>query len=321
MLRLEKNEMKRQIKTTLYFIVLLANLGFMQSCIDEDYADCPVPENEEHVRIFLSYIPKTYASVGIEPSEVKSLSLFIFDKQGYFVRSQTERVPVFNQDYYMLVKLNPGVYNFVVWANLEHPYYTNISGSVAETMGIDSTFLFLERPENGLITEKLHPLFFGECRLAEVKSNIEQRFTVPIVQNTNRVSLTVEGLALNNMYRYSITDNNGKYRFDNSFAPDREFQYITPMVVNSTNLLEASLTVLRLGRDRHPILRVHNVTDQRIVFEHDLVDLLVRLEQQNMLIDWVNMHEFDIKLKFGANMEVSISINGWRVIENETEVH
>lgn len=301
--------------------MLIISLLLFQSCIDEQLSVCP----PQSIRIYFKYMPKN-GYVGIDDNDVKSITLFVFDKGGKYLSQDTYSNITLTNKYFISLDIEPGIYTFVAWANLSEPYRTDPSTLQAGVTDINTALTYLNRSANDSVNTILPHLFFGNYMQAEVKAEGDQRFDVLLDQNTNKVNLKVKGLMpTTDIFSYVITDDNGKYKFDNSFAPDKEFTYINTTKFENSNELNTSLTVLRLAGDRKPMLKLYNKTSGKLLYEQDLVYLISILNNQGRLFDWQNTHEFDIVLTFAgtgeASLGVTVSVNGWVVIDDGVEVH
>ncbi len=168
----------------------------------------------------------------------------------------------------------------------------------------------------------MSPLFYAAHKdgIVNVKRGVSVRDTLNLTQNTYKINVTVDGLkASSDNYLISVEDNNGRYRFDNSIASQSKFNYISPCTkVNNGTRLTSSITVLRLLESRSPILRVYDASKGSVVFERNLVELIMLINTVGGRIDFSYMHEFDIELiaRNGVELSFDVIINGWRVIEN-----
>lgn len=292
----------------LAMLVCWAGLG---SCIKEDMSDCP-----EDMRIYLTFTPATYARTGIDPREVDRLDLFAFDAEGIFRGVWTDEHPVLASGYYMTIpRLPAGDYRFVVWGAMHEPYSTTPAiFKVGETLFADAQ-LNLNIPSGGTVAA-IRPLFHA-LATERVRADVRtQHIEMPLWQAYNTINLTTEGFdPAGDQFRMSVTDSNGNYYFDYSFAPCGEFTYATPCGTDAQGQLKASLDVLRLAADRHPRFEIRNMSQQKTLYEADLVELLNKMGE----IDYAGTHTYDIHIKFATDntdMTATVTINGWQVTED-----
>ncbi len=302
-----------------YIYTLLALLGLAiltslaVSCIREDTSDCPGT-----LRIYLTFSPATYARTGVNPEEVDKMDLFVFDKQGRFLGRWTDEKPVLAPGYYMTIPSLPdGEYRFIAWGGMRECYSLHPATFETGQTTLKEALLYLD-PLSGTLNTCIHPLF--HAAKTDYVHNItrEQRIDMPLEQAYNTINLTTEGIPdVDNDFRFSITDNNGKYDFEYSFVDCNEFTYITPCTPNTDGQPKASLNVLKLAADRKPQLEIYNVTKEKNLYRADLVSLLNQIEG----IDYEKIHTYDIHIKFttdDTDLTATVTINGWQVtVEDE----
>lgn len=309
-----------RLKFVLLKIVSIVTLFFlMLSCIKEDLSDCPVGENE--IRIYIDYtITGTASPQRVNASLAERLDLFIFDNHGKYLETVTDLSAEVNSNYYMSITLAEGDYSFVVWGNLDTPYATEPAVFTPGVTDISDAMLYLAREEGDSIHTLLSHLFFGNLLQTNITNKTNQYFNIALKQNTNIINLTVIGLSPDDYYNYMISDTNGRYFFDNSFSPDKEIHYTADMTMNDQQQQVSSLTVLRLAEDREPVLSLTNKTTSELLYSHNLIKLIMKLEELGLVVDFNTMYQFDIVLAFDTEMNVSISINGWDIIEDGSEL-
>ncbi len=292
-----------KLSTRIYLLALLLPI-FFSGCIKEDMSDCPTG-----LKVYFTYEPATYARTGINPAEVDRIDLFLFDTQGIFRGVWTDETPRLSPDYFMTIPNPPeGNCRFVAWGGLHGCYSVQPAIFTVGKTTFDEAIMALDHA-SGKIEAGLQPLFFATKDTRILTSRGGNQINMPLVQAYNTLNLTTENLLANgDTYRFTIKDNNGKYKFDYSFAPDSDFIYTTTCNKDEQGQLQSTLNVLRLEGDRHPVIEITNETKGTILYREDLVKLINAAGQ----IDYGTTHAFDIHLKFG--MEVSVSINGWQVV-------
>ncbi len=297
--------MKLSARTCLFRFLLLPLL--FAGCIQEDLSDCP----PVGIKVYFSYA-STYAPKGINPAEVDRIDLFVFDEQGIFLSQWSDETPQLSPDYYITISSLPeGDYQFIAWGGMHECYAAAPAVFKVGQTTFAEAKLVLEHLSSD-IPAGLHPLFHA-AKISHIDPVREQMVVMPLVQNHNTINLSTEGLpSSGDTFRFTITDNNGQYNFDNSFAPDVNFNYTTLCGKDAQGQLQSTLTVLRLGADRHPQLTVYNETEGTVLFTEDLVKLI----NAAGTIDFATTHDFDIRLKFHTDASVDVMVNGWLVIEN-----
>ncbi len=295
-------------------VLVLLMAVLLPGCIKEDMDDCPTD-----LKIYVEFTPPTYARTGVNPKEVDRLNLYVFDAQDVFRGVWMDENPALAPGYYMTIPSLPaGNYRFIAWGGL-HACYSTLPSTfkVGSTLYKDA-LLQLDIP-SGEIDTLLHPLFHAHKTEYVQGGPKEQHINMNIVQAYNTINLTTGGLrSTGDEFLMSVTDNNGKYNFDYSFAPCSEFKYTSPCTKDAKGQLHSSLNILKLAADRHPQFEIYNVTKQKTLYKANLVSLLNRMKD----VDYDNIHTYDVHIKFTSmdsdtNMSISITINGWQVVADD----
>lgn len=307
-----------RIITYIHVIVIMAGSIFFTSCIRENLDDCPPARSS--LRVYFSY-DFDLATKAVSEKDIENVYLYVFDKDDQFVLSKWEHNVQLNENEYIDLELPPGSYNIVAWFNQGEHYKTNPTTDgflEGKTLRTDAQLYLDLSSENSVSTELPHLLYGGLSNIV-VSGVTDHRYTIPVQQNTYRINLTVEGLPTTpDTYATVISDNNGSYNFDNSFAPCTEFQYIKTTRFGDNSQLKTSTVVLRLGDERKPILKFLNETSQENLFAGDLIALIKEANKYGASLDFKKTHEFDILLTFNADMSVTVTVNGWKYIPDET---
>ncbi len=285
----------------IYLILLFLPL-LITGCIKEDLSDCP-----NGLRVYFSY------ESSLNPAEVDRMNLYVFDNKGIFVGTWYDETPQLSSSYFMTVpNLSAGDYRFVAWGSVRDCYSITPASFVPGQTTLSEALLYFSRPADNIVTTAPRPLFFA-TKDATVLPAQEQTVTLPLVQNHNKINLTTEGISSSgDLFRLVITDNNGKYNFDNSFATDANFHYTTLCNQDANGQPAGTLTVLRIASYRHPIIEIYNDTKGRLIYSADLVTLL----NATPGINYETMHEFNIHISFNADLSTDVSVNGWQVTDD-----
>ncbi len=293
------------------------------SCIREEISTCP--KDASRLQFRFSY----QDTRALQEGELKVANIYVFDRNDRFVAQQEIANPVIGAVYAADFKLDPGNYSFAVWVNRVDPY------SIAPNPG---EFPFM-RPakreaemrlnlsEDRCVRSIIPTQLYGSLDFESIPDEGDRLLTIPLVENTNIINLTVRGLARTaHVYTCTITDDNGNYYFDNSFAPCGEFQYTTPAHFDSSDALKSSLTVLRLAETHHPKLALRDLTAGETVYPYhpwqtdDLIGMILKAYANGPRIDFDRTHVYDIIISFDTNMDVTVTINGWELTRDEQEL-
>jgi hypothetical protein len=283
---------------------------------------CPV-----EVRVFF-----TYSTQEIDPTHVDQMHLYLFSPTGYFVGEYIDNsIAKFDENYSINCSdVTPGDYRFIAWGGKDERFYSTVPSTfVKGQTTFDEALLALEHSGNTLSTP-IHSLFHSDLFAVVAPDKRIQRIDMPLVQITNTINISTIGLPPHtDAYTFNITDINCSYRFDHSFAPHTHepFTYTTACTKDNESQLHATLRVMRLSADRHtPQLQIINKTTGSVLYpvgnqSGDLIGLILKANPNN---NFNTNHTYDIVLTFIGDEEtgfdVSITINGWEVREEENEL-
>lgn len=301
-------------------VLLLTVLLSLSSCIGDSLLGCP--EDSRNIRIRFSYPTLTRDKTGFDPSEAECMDLFVFDDKGRFVKKITdEACKLYEDTYYIETELAPGKYDFVCWGNLNKGYRIDPTEFTRNFTHFDDTRVYITPPDN-IVDFTLPPLFFAQSRQTDIlPSKGIQTLEMPIRKNTYTLNLSVNGLRdPDHTYKLSIRDNNGSYHFDNTLAPSEELQYIAVSKTDKNGKLTKSITTLKLERERGTMLYIEDTDVNKVLYQQNLIELILKLEEQGIPVDFSVMYEFDIDITLvynGSSISAIVSVNGWKVINEE----
>ena len=287
---------------------LFTALALLTSCINDDLSDC-----NRGVRVYFSYDGSS--SQSLSSLDVSRITLLAFDASGRYVGEWIDEAPVLNADYNIPVPLDQGKYRFVAYAGLVSPCSLTPASPVAGETLFNQMAFNLDTRSDGAVTSVLSNIYHSYYPEFEVLAGVaDQKVTLPLVEMTNRIHLTVEGLNTHTSeFSLRIDDKNGDYDLSNAFNSDRSLFYSSSCSKKAAeDVLESSLTVLRLSRDRRtPVLSLREETSDKAYYEENLISLILLLESKVGTIDFAKTHDFHITLTFDASLNVTVAINGW----------
>jgi len=284
----------------------------------------PNPDPYE-VRFSFDYPRKNgEPGIGFDPAEVQAIQVYIFDEANKLIGNVIDEHPdVADKDYFVTVLLEPGTYSFIVFGNLTESYPTQPRELQNNVTCLDEIIYYYNDRVDNLITAHPKPLFYSSLCDVVITKSIDH-YTLPLVRNTYQLNFTAEGLPENNdYYQFRITDSNLKYDFYNSFLSSEEVDYVQDCSLRSSiDQYTATFTTLRLEKYRNPQLKLYNKKSGELLYQENLISLILKIEEQGGIVDFSKMYEFDIHLIFETdpvtgNLIVNIHINGWNVIEKE----
>lgn len=299
-----------------YIILKLLMLSLIvSSCIRDDLSDCP-PELQNFQVVFTYDTPQGARS--FDPAELKVAYLYVFDKNGDYIRTIPFKNPELYRNYPLNIELSPDKYEFVVWFNQSEIFDVasyNSNQSLNHPLS-HQDILRLGIPSEGYITSAIPLILYGNVENVAITGNGSQIVSIPLEQNTNTINVTVKGLPqTGHAYFNTITDHNGNETFHNKPAPGKDFSYVAPMSLKSeTPDLYSSLRVLKLYKENQPKLVLWDETEKRDLYPgnsglpNDLIQLILDKYPD---VDFKTTHVFDIILVYDTNMNVTVDVQYW----------
>jgi hypothetical protein len=286
-------------------------------------------------------------------NEVRSVTLYAFDKEGKFVYQRTEQGDILGEDGYMMpLEVEAGDYRFVTWAGLEGEESFSVPVLTQGVSTIDELTCRMNRISKrsdgtAIINEDLKPLWHGEVTEHSFTSRaaMNQELTIPLVKNTNNVRIVLQHLSGSpvdvDKFTFSITDENGLMDYDNSLLEDEKLTYYAwrtddgvaelnadgSRAQTSIGVAIAELTVGRLVMENNPILTISNDKGEKVL-SIPLIDyaLLVKGYYNRHMDDQEYLDrqdEFNMTFFLDENdnwFNSYIIINSWKVVLNNTDL-
>lgn len=303
---------------------------------------------EPHYRVEFCY-DRNLKFADAFASEVKSISLFLFDEEGRFVRRFDDSGEALaSGSYSMPVDVKPGNYRMVTWAGLkDHPHFSvpELTPGVSTIDELRCTMARTNADGYGIVSEDLNnpqALFNGYTEEQRFPS-CEGEHVIPIslTKNTNSVRVVLQQLSGEAVdpsdFSFRITDDNGTMNYDNALLPNATLTYL-PWNIHSggagtvdgsqLQVAVAEFTIGRLVKEGHrPMLTITN-TDGETVASIPLIDyaLLVKGHYAHDLtaqeyLDYQDEYELVFFLDSNQRWdEVHININSWALIINHETV-
>lgn len=174
------------------------------------------------------------------PSEVTSVHLYAFDKDGVLVWQNSEKGGALAaDDYAMTLDLPADDYRLVAWCGLENDGMRAESFSVPEARvgatRLEELRCKLSREydaDGAYSKEKLYPLYHGmlDVSLPDMTyEGGEYTCTIPLTKDTNHVRVILQHLSGEPVnpadFTFRIEEENGLMGHDNSLLPDEKITY------------------------------------------------------------------------------------------------
>lgn len=220
----------KQLNRILRFLGIffaLAAAGGAVSCSDliyDDEEDCT-----QIYRITFNY-DMNMKFANAFPAECNSVTLYVFDNNGKYLKTYTTTVEELkNTDYYLTLDLEPGSYKFIAWCGLDEE---NQSFSVPTLTAGVSTYSELTntiKRSNASVGE-IDNLYYGtlDATLPDEVGVFD--YEIHLLKNTNRIHIVLQmltdaGAITEDSYNFYLTSENGYMNWDNSLHTDEVLTY------------------------------------------------------------------------------------------------
>ena len=221
-------------KLALSSLGMLAVSAFVLTACDStiyDYeGDC-----DPHFKVGFRY-DMNMKFVDAFSTEVKSVSLYVFDSTGKFVKSFESTVDAMASNNYMMdVDLAPGKYSLLAWCGLNdglHSYDVPSLTPGSSTMEELKNTLKRQAADDGTaVVGEIDQLYHGIANADFPDEEGVHIAIVPLMKDTNRVKVVLQNLSEDSAmgvddYKIFITAENGKLDYDNSLMKDELLTYV-----------------------------------------------------------------------------------------------
>lgn len=328
---------------------LMALMPLLWSCdavIYEGEGDCSVT-----YRVSFRYV-RNIVEADAFPSQVHSVSLFVFDKAGRFVTSKTESGAALSEPgYAMEIDVEPGTYDVIAWCGMEEGDSFSLAGGANPASKADLVCR-MARTAASTSSVELTPLFHGMAELTfPDEPGVHVAGPVDLTKDTNTIRIVLQsynGVVLNAKdFGFTIEDANGLMDYDNSLMEDDVITYGywskneavvdvpgTKADIGSVSSVVAEISMARLVPEHNPVLTVTANNELEpgkdgIVLSLPLKDLLLiaRGEAKRHLSDADYLdYQDDWTLVFFVTdqrswyMDAGIYVNGWHVVFQSSDL-
>lgn len=298
---------------------LLISCLLLSSCVAEDLSECG-----SQTRLRVSFMFEEESRTRSANTETHHVTLYAFGEQGYCQLVHEFDVTGLDGETVIEAELEKGTYDFVAWVNAGKEHCSvPVFDDYPETRPLkEISTLYLNVPENDVVKYQLPRLMHGAALSYDLTTTDAVR--IPLVQNTNYITFTAEGLpTTTDTYEFEVKDNNGAYNFENEFDACRPFRYIAEATFGGGKTLSAEMTTLRLGTNRTPAFIFRNATTGKTLYpssaeqETNLVRLIQKA-YEGKSVDFDKKHTFDIRLKFDVHLNAVVTVDGWNVNEGDS---
>lgn len=163
--------------------------------------------------------------------EVKRVSLLAFNSDGLLARRVDMPASDLNAENQMVLDIEPGTYDLLVWAG-EHDKSFDIAAGTVGKSTLEDFHAYMKREEGNQSSKDLAPLWHSLLKRVELpyaspsKPNIVE---IPLIKDTNVVRVVLQhisGYPVNHRdFTFTITDGNGWLNADNSIRSTDPVNY------------------------------------------------------------------------------------------------
>lgn len=343
--------MRRTLQAAFATAVLIGGAAMVScdSVIYDDEGDCSVRFR----------VPFTYTMNILEAdafsSQVRSVTLYVFDKSGNLVLEKTESGDaVAVTGYKMDVDLSPGRYDMLAWCKGESPMADHTAfeiGRGQHPADFDAV-LPLKGTAPGLYSDlDITPLYHGwvtDVVCEDTYGDVDLP-AIDLTKDTNVINVILENLDGREMkpsdFTISITGDNSEMDYRNQLAGSTGFVY-RPWSLRAVSSqrpskgrpadddvtvvtgLFSELTLGRLMVGRAPMLSVKRNTDGTRLFNLNLIDFLLMVKghyqghfTNQQYLDRMDQHTLTFFIDADLNWYTAngVLINGWTVVPPQVE--
>ena len=241
---------QKSAKSILLLTVLAGAMASCDSILDFEEGDCSI---EYRVKFRYDY---NMEKVDAFAQEVKTVTLYAFDKDGNFVYQKTEQGErLATGDYSMQVDIEPGDYELITWAGLDDQSFAVPLLTKGVSKREDLTVLTRRNIDNratgeegdNIVKRNLPSLFHGRVKKQAFTRSVQKPVTtIDLVKNTNNIRVVIAQVNSNpsqpvtrainkERFSYAIYDDNGYMNYDNSLLEDDLLTYL-PFVTEDSSI-------------------------------------------------------------------------------------
>lgn len=334
----------KYLSVLLFTILSCVMAGSLSSChaVWEDEPVCPQGLS---IRFVYDYNME-YANAFM--SKVHCLTVLVYDEQGNLVRTvtETDRDKLSDENWRMNIDLPEGTYNVVAYGGMacENPSF-EFEGS----LDVNTERRVALKPNllTSSIGPNLHPLFYGSLKNPGDKEDPElpvvgynddayQETTVYMMKDTNNIRILLHNSDNSPVnvddFRFTLTDNNTLFDYDNSLLPAPEVNYYpwTKGNIGATraegdddenyvpSFAFAEISTSRFVTDSDAMLVIEEIATGRKPLSIPLVKYLLLYKSEN--ISGMGNQEFlDRKSEWELSLFLDRDSQGWYKVRIQIE--
>ena len=335
----------RIISVKVLGMALMSTLLFMAAGCEKIYdseGDCSVTYELQFTQ------RKNVLGADAFAERVKSVSLFVFDKNGKLILTKTDSGEALASGKYVMelkdTEISAGTYDVIAWCGLNEGEAFSLAGG-DKPVSKQDLICRLNHTYDGddaVSQRKLNDLFHGKTEIT-IPTHVYGRYRIEqpidLTKNTNKLSVILQhynGKELDEKdFHFTVTDDNGVMNHDNSILPYKDIQYrehskkaalVTSPVMSradevaSISSVVAEIDMARLMSDHKPTLTIDVDTKDKPVLTLPLIDMLkTAMDENGDIQNYLDCQDkytliFYLDDAYGWYTKHGIWINGWHVI-------
>lgn len=309
----------KRISLPLFIVFLL----LLQGCIKDDLSNC----KSELLLRFRYTLNNQYTNLfGLEMSKV---TVYVFDSNGKYVDRFSEQGNHLSNEYVMHIPLPEGTYSVVAYGGefgtysageLDHQLNTlneTLRKGVTDIADFRIELKSVKGNDNYL-SPLVAPddLYVGLTTHAVSAMGSKNITPIDLIKDTKKIKVKISGTNyVAGVLEVYATALNGRYLFDNSIdGTHGTFQYTPIQSVQQPDRLEVDLRMMRLVLGQAPRLIIRNSATSEVIYDENMIEQILQTQKYASQEDLDREDEFVFEIAIDCNMAVSVSINGWKII-------
>lgn len=273
--------------------------GGCDSLIYDDYEDCPQG-------VYVNLYSQTPCAEQPTYPSVENLKVFAFNEAGVLVAEQEVKKPTLSADFQLYFPLPEGYYTFVSWTGLSNEVFDLPSLKIGKTTKRD-LMLSIKNKQNEVLPQPKpgFQAYMGQSEIVFLPSTKKngstfERTKINLLEQTNRIKVSLIGVAHPERYDIRITSANGSMNVDGSIVSgSSELRYPS---INDASSVDSTLisqfNTLKLQTGYKNKLVVYDKLEDKNIFVADLIGSILLGSGYGYYTN-INMdctHDFDVKL-------------------------
>ncbi|MCD8260429.1 MAG: FimB/Mfa2 family fimbrial subunit [Bacteroides sp.] len=310
------------VRCQLFLWVTVIIFLLLSSCVKEDEDRCDGLRGVD-IRFYSSTVCQTDT---VYPQQIKDLLYGVFDEKEVLVFYEQLSDVELSAGYSRRAELISGLYTVIAWSGISQEYYT-VSGWQTGVTRKSDLLLRVIRKESKVTLPAEISLFYGESAALYIPDNKDPKTyyaqaAVNMLEITNRLTISVEGLTNPEDFEVVIEADNGSMNVNGTLATDELIEYQATENVTG-GVLNASVTLMKLETGITNTLVIRDRNSGTEVFRGNLLGtLLLKNPEVNLACD----HDFTIRFtaedqcECGTYIMTEIWVNNWLVHSYDFEM-